>query len=139
MRSAERWRPECFSGVLLPWCVVCLCRFTETGLLLQYYKQAWLPTVAATFVPADVHRVAATFVPAGVHRVTVGGCRQHWQDSPESTKALYRSALKTWLEYCDLLRRINPAATNAPWPDTKVRFYIHLLPRACPCPAPVHS
>ncbi len=74
-------------------------------------------------------------------KVTIGGCRQHWQDSPESTTALYRSALKTWLEYCDLLRRINPAATNAPWPDTKVRFYFHLLPHACPwpCPAPVHS
>jgi hypothetical protein len=48
-------------------------------------------------------------------------CRQHWQDSPESTRAAYRSALKAWLDYCDLLRRIDPAATNAPWPDTKVR------------------
>ncbi len=41
-------------------------------------------------------------------------------DSPVSTRALYRSALKAWLEYCDLLRRIDPAATNAPWPVTKV-------------------
>ena len=47
-------------------------------------------------------------------------CRQHWQDSPESTRTAYRSALKAWLDYCDLLRRIDPAATNAPWPDTKV-------------------
>jgi hypothetical protein len=41
-------------------------------------------------------------------------------DSPESTRGLYRSALKAWLEYCDLLRRVDPSATDAPWPDMKV-------------------
>jgi hypothetical protein len=51
--------------------------------------------------------------------------RQFWQDTPEGTKSQYRSALKTWLEYCDLLRRMDSTATNAPWPDTKVSLTLH--------------